>query len=44
LFERQGMRRDDLVNIVNGAGKFLIDIYPTLIEKGAELLPLIAGL
>jgi len=44
LFERQGMHRDDLVNIVNGAGKFLIDIYPTLIEKGAELLPLIAGL
>ncbi len=44
LFERQGMHRDDLVNIVKETGKFLIDIYPTLIDKTAELLPMIAAL
>lgn len=44
LFERQGLRREDLVNIVTEAGKFLMDIYPTLIDKTAQILPMIAGL
>lgn len=44
LFERQGVPRDDLVHIFEEGGKFLINVFPTLIEKGAELLPLIAAL
>ncbi|MBV8045678.1 MAG: hypothetical protein JO171_00880 [Paludibacterium sp.] len=44
LFERQGLRRDDLINIVTETGKFLIDVFPTVIDKAAQILPVIAAL
>ncbi|GJI93887.1 hypothetical protein RugamoR57_06050 [Duganella caerulea] len=44
LFERQGLARDDLLTIVNGAGSFFIDMLPHVagaVDVAAKLVPLL---
>lgn len=41
LFERQGLRRDDLLSIVNAAGSIFIDLLPEVIKVVVEVIPVL---